>query len=427
KAKEKKAKADKLRAKKEKERKKKEIERKMKIARAKEKFDKRQAREARKKPKPPKQGDVSCWRRLFVANQWAKLQASRHTSTAFTILTTLFIFYLIGWWSKDVYSSQIIRIFYICLCISIISLIQWVFRAAILTRIVPLATHSFPSLLSTCNCSLLVLCDGCAGYYIHGACVHSSADVSLEKLHRHLRLEEERAFVGRGLVVGSEEQVYRLFATSAFKRAFTSLMMSSNMERTQINTNRMIGIGGGGRAAMGKAIRSDARGSGASGAAGGVGTASDTELYHHSMFEKELKRVFSGADSSISTGNEGIRRKRSDRLPFKAEDLGVAVISARTCIQNVFDWPLDANALSSHVLCPEKGVNFENAFLCGIEWNLITMTAMLMCAFDKMCNNNILLAAFLTFVLVEIIGVFRVLFAQSTIGKTTLIGKEFIM
>lgn len=96
---------------------------------------------------------------------------------------------------------------------------QWGFRTFFYERIVEDKLGNFVDLCSVTNTSVFIMSNYSYGYYIHGRSVHGEADVGLRELVLQLEKEKDSLVGSRGLISGSEDQVFTIYVPSSLTLA----------------------------------------------------------------------------------------------------------------------------------------------------------------------------------------------------------------
>jgi meckelin len=192
-------------------------------------------------PQPIAQGPpvpVSCWRTLFITNEWAELQTMRQTSTVLTLFLTGFL--LDGYHWDNLATSQpdmldlrsveeggstidpMLHFFVSTLLIMLIWVVQWLFAKMFYQRFVSNPVENFLDLLMLVGSASIVFVvvraaaqvqppaqanhsgfilkdDGYTGWYLHGKAVVEHMDTDMRQLAANLKKEERQQTAPRGL------------------------------------------------------------------------------------------------------------------------------------------------------------------------------------------------------------------------------------
>ncbi|CAD7702542.1 unnamed protein product [Ostreobium quekettii] len=191
---------------------------------------------------------VSCWRMLFVANEWNELQAVRKTSPAFTMLCmVLFLEGLhLSWaarmdpnehnldWNPYSQDSSLLRVGTDAGLFIFIAAVQLLYVGAFAQRFLLHPLAQFVDLLFLANISCIILDDKLAGYYLHGRNQSQFSDTSIVELNNALLQEEEGLVANRGLAAGNstlgdpevkENQTFQVYLTRAQRERYEGIML----------------------------------------------------------------------------------------------------------------------------------------------------------------------------------------------------------
>lgn len=150
----------------------------------------------------PNAFDVSCWRKLFICNEWNESQIERNINLPITLFFLLL--FLRGFSFEyfatsqplsndlsmtsaplsDIYRFTIAIFFYI-----IITFAQWLFRFLIYDRFFHNKAADMIDLFGLANISAFILDSQYHGYYIHGKTIHSYADTNLQNINQYIENE----------------------------------------------------------------------------------------------------------------------------------------------------------------------------------------------------------------------------------------------
>jgi meckelin len=175
------------------------------------------------------------WRTVFVANEWAELQGIRSTSVPAQLLSVLFLLYVAG--ADNLASGApastpidaapdhyLLRFATVAILYLGVGLVQWMVSAAVLKRFVEDKLSQFVDLCSVSNISVLALRETLAGLYIHGRSVHGTAEVDMWLMRDHFRREETNMTSQRGLLPGSEVQVFEVHIPRTLRQSYDDVL-----------------------------------------------------------------------------------------------------------------------------------------------------------------------------------------------------------
>jgi meckelin len=179
---------------------------------------------------------VSIWRTLFMANEWNELQTIRLIHFEFTLMFLIALLRGAGWEyvatpqpnQKDLTVAEthdILRFWISATLWMSIALGQVIYFRLIVHRFFDDPAGTYVDLLSLSNLSLIVLDQRYHGYYLHGRSVHCNADTSMGELIKQLQSEQDGRVSKRGMLANSDEQVFEVFVTKAFRQKFDQIRM----------------------------------------------------------------------------------------------------------------------------------------------------------------------------------------------------------
>lgn len=152
-------------------------------------------------------------------------------------------------WPDDSYKPPSSALFRYALISAIYvgaGVLQWLFNSFYYERVVDDALGMFTDLCSVGNVSVIILTQRLFGYYIHGRSAHGYADTSLRELIAQLRKEQLGLVGHRGLVPGSDQQVFTITLPvtlrKALDRAYSEVTLHSagaNVENGVDGTNAL--------------------------------------------------------------------------------------------------------------------------------------------------------------------------------------------
>lgn len=177
---------------------------------------------------------ISAWRRINVANEWGKILTVRSSNVLFTVIVCVFV---LNGFDVELLSTPIpttdlistgeshfiLRFGMDTILWVLLMVFQYVFFHFIYWRFYGNPFFNFLDLCSTSNISVFITTSQSHGYYLHGRCVHSHADVDMKKLSQGLADESEGLVGLRGLMGDHTEQVFECFFASEFSRQYTAM------------------------------------------------------------------------------------------------------------------------------------------------------------------------------------------------------------
>jgi meckelin len=174
---------------------------------------------------------ASCWRTLFVANEWNELQTFRRVNTTIQLIFSLILIKVVDLEAlsrRDLNNilnqdpneyqapfSNILRIAVIMSVYTGLGALQWVFYTFFYERCIEDKLGQFVDFCSVSNISMFIMTHTQYGYYIHGRSPSGVADASMHEMTRALIDEQEDRTGRRGLEPGSDRQT---FAISVFSK-----------------------------------------------------------------------------------------------------------------------------------------------------------------------------------------------------------------
>jgi len=180
---------------------------------------------------------VSCWRTLFITNEWAELQTVRGVNVELTLLGLVFL--LRGCDLDNLATSNpdiedlrgpedggssidpVLHFFIGSFFIILLSGAQIAFNTVFYYRFVrPHPLDVFSTLLDTANLSAVILSDVHCGYYVGGVgAPHSHMDTDMYQLRKNLEKEGQGLRAPRGLAA-KQGVSYIMFVTPEIRRTY---------------------------------------------------------------------------------------------------------------------------------------------------------------------------------------------------------------
>lgn len=107
-----------------------------------------------------------------------------------------------------------------------LALVQYLFYILFYQRFVEDRLLNFVDLCSVSNISVLVLTDELYGYYIHGLSPHGTTDVNMRDMLMNLERESQQMSGTRGLEAGTDQQMFIVKLSPAFRAQYNILLQS---------------------------------------------------------------------------------------------------------------------------------------------------------------------------------------------------------
>ncbi len=186
------------------------------------------------------QNKVSCWRTLFVANEWNELQTFRQTNTTIQLISALFLLKVVDLEAlsrrdfsnslnqdDNEYQAQFSGILRIAVVSSVyigLGALQWFFYNFIYVRCFEDKIGEFTDFCSVSNISMFIMTHTQFGYYIHGRSPHGNADTNLQGMTRALVHEQDDMTAKRGLEPNSNNQTFSISVFSKLTVQYGKVM-----------------------------------------------------------------------------------------------------------------------------------------------------------------------------------------------------------
>jgi len=182
-------------------------------------------------------GVISCWRKLFVANEWNELSIHRDITPSLTLflllcLMTGFEFEYLALEQPVAAASAVhgqvtpISMVYKFVISSFfvlaISAAEYVYFFFVRDRFC--CSDPFIDLIdlaSLGNISVFVLDRKYHGFYVHGKTVHQHSDTSLEEINKNIEDERRRLCKARGLL--PEQEIFEIFVSHRFRQQYDEI------------------------------------------------------------------------------------------------------------------------------------------------------------------------------------------------------------
>ncbi|CEF59406.1 Meckelin [Strongyloides ratti] len=333
---------------------------------------------------------VGIWRTYFVANEWNELQNYRKIHIGIHLFSIIIIFEVLNLKSFTVaepgfnfynelfkvnYYSSFFRFGVLSVIYFGMLLIQWIIRIFILEPIID-PFHSFIDLCSIANISVLSLTHSLHGYYIHGQSPHGYADTNMQEINKFLQLEKNNQCGFRGLENGSDLQTYIITMPKIFREKFLKIqgiLRQSNEIQMKTRNSKTI--------TENVEFRSKVY--------------DELNMFLRNIIEHDDEEC----DYDITTM----------KVMEDITDMEFADITNRGIFYK-----------------DTSEVAFTQSFIYGNEWIMCTFEFCLFQCID-IIFNNVLIAAFLTYIISQIIKKTASIFFTSHLIKSSLIDHRFLI
>ena len=356
---------------------------------------------------------VSVWRKIFVANEWVKLQHLRSISVELNLIGLLFLLQGLGLersatlvpsgpGSAGVPPHTLLRFALASSLLLALSLAQFAFRYVIWERFVKDRIWQFVDLLAVTNVSCLLLEERHFGFYLHGRSVHDHADADMLQLNANLKREEEGLEMLRGFRQESTVQTFEVYLSpkvrQAYDRAFAGLAESTY---TTGRDGRRRGPPSGGAGASANPRRRGFR------AAPEEGVARHRELNRFLM-------AFLGTPTSASSDSGGL-------------DGGRPEVRKKTYWENLLGMPPEMGyAPDRSVFLEDSAGRFKRLLLAGREYDMVLLSVLTYALID-MATTNTYIAIFTTYAMDVAVRTVRAEIATRNIAAKTLLDDRFLL
>ncbi|CAM9776046.1 unnamed protein product, partial [Ectocarpus fasciculatus] len=188
------------------------------------------------KKKGGRDGGVSVWRTILVANEWNELAAMRRTDIRFTLFWVTF--FLLGLDLEYSATQQpdlddksegnlniVLRFANTTWWLFFFTVLQWLWKFLIYERFISEPPEQvFVDMCTLAKVSLLLLDEPYHGYYLHCRSPHQFADGTMEELVEMLHKEEEGMTTDRSMEGAPEDvQCFEMFLTTEWRMRFNQL------------------------------------------------------------------------------------------------------------------------------------------------------------------------------------------------------------
>ncbi|CAF0714891.1 unnamed protein product [Brachionus calyciflorus] len=181
------------------------------------------------------QNKISCWRTLFVANEWNELQTFRKINTTIHLILVLFLLKVINLEAytrqecqpdrnditSDTPYSFILRLGISFLVFTGVEFFQLFVYTVMYSRCIEDKIGQFVDFCSISNISMLIMTHTQYGYYIHGRSPHGQSDTSMYQMTQSLIREEIDMSAKRGLESNSNHQTFSIKVPNKFIKEYS--------------------------------------------------------------------------------------------------------------------------------------------------------------------------------------------------------------
>mmetsp|Transcript_30753 Transcript_30753/g.82367 ORF Transcript_30753/g.82367 Transcript_30753/m.82367 type:complete len:735 (-) Transcript_30753:197-2401(-) len=351
--------------------------------------------------------DVSVWRTIMIANEWAEMQSQRHTDIDFTLMFVLLFlvgldYLYLSTPQPDVVdlspgpTNAVLRFFVIAMWYFTVVVIQMVYRK-FTYHFMDDPLDMFVDLCQLANISVFVLDGPIHGFYLHGRSVHPHADVNMHQLLANHKAETEGNLPFRGLTEQGDERLrgntdlyFEMYLTESVRTGF-----DEKFPRDVIGVNaRPVGRGPplvGGRDAPNNA------------AASAADSALDVRAKAYNAVNEYLQKEV--IEPIQARGDTDIR------LP--------------SWYHRLFGVPPPLVGQST-VFLRDNQQRFSHVLFYGIELELVILDLLMLAAWD-LASGDAFVAALITYIISHGLCVLRERMGKENIARKTLIDPRFLI
>jgi len=186
------------------------------------------------------QGKVSCWRSLFVANEWNEIQTFRKIKPVVQLVALLFFLKVVNLEElttadcnvklvrdTNLYKAPYSGLLRVGMASSIyiaLAFVQYIIYNFIYIRCVRDVLGQFIDFCSVANISMFVMTHAQYGFYIHGRSPHGNADTGMQQMAQALLKEENDLSSKRGLEEGSDHQTFSISISGRLSKQYSKVM-----------------------------------------------------------------------------------------------------------------------------------------------------------------------------------------------------------
>ncbi len=345
--------------------------------------------------------NVSMWRSIIVANEWAEIQSERHTDIDFTLMFVLLFLAGVNYLylatpqpnAVDLSAGPTnagLRFFVIAMWYATVIAIQMGYK--LLTyHFLDDPLDTFVDMCQLANVSVFILDGPIHGYYLHGRSVHPNADVNMRTMLANHKAESDGNLPFRGLtqlgdvvLKGASDLVFEMYLTEAIRTEYDDLF-NVMMKQGESNSVRRGGDNRGGLLATAAASDLDA----------------SARAYHDI--------------------NEYLQRSVIE--PIQAR--GAAEISVPTWKQRLFGSP-PARVGQDALLLRDNRRLFARVIFYGIELDLAILDLLHLSAWD-LASGNIFVGALITYIVAHGLKEVRKYCGKLNISHKTLIDSRLLI
>ena len=183
---------------------------------------------------------VSCWRTLFVCNEWNELQTFRKINPTVQLMGVLLFLKVVNLEAlttsdcntsitrdPNMYQAPYSGILRVGMAASMylgVGLLQYIFYVFLYIRCIEDKLNQFVDFCSVANISMFIMTHTQFGYYIHGRSPHGNVDISMQKMSEALLKEKEDKTAKRGLEEGSDHQTFSISISEKLSRQYARVM-----------------------------------------------------------------------------------------------------------------------------------------------------------------------------------------------------------
>jgi meckelin len=340
--------------------------------------------------------DVSMWRSIMIANEWAEIQSERHTDIDFTLMFVLLFlagldYLYLSTPQPDVVdlsagpTNAALRFFVIAMWYATVMAIQMGYKL-VTYHFLDDPLDTFVDLCQLANVSVFILDGPIHGYYLHGHSVHPQADVNMRTMLTNHKAESDGNLPFRGLthkgeqeLQGASDLVFEMYLTKEIRDEYDDLF-----------------------AQMAPALGAAGRPSGTAAAAAAESSLDASAKAYHAINEHLQHSVI---EPIQARGEADIRRPTWTHRLLGAPPLQVG---------------------SSPILLRDNQRTFASVLFFGIEGDLAMLDLLHLAAWD-LASGNIFVGALVTYVVAHGLKEIRDYFGKANISAKTLIDSRFLI
>jgi meckelin len=183
---------------------------------------------------------VSCWRTLFVANEWNEIQTFRKINPTVQLIFVLLFLKVVNLEAlttsdcntkvtKDIndYQAPYSGILRVAMAASMylgVGLAQYLIYIFLYIRCIDDRIGEFIDFCSVSNISMFIMTHTQFGYYIHGRSPLGNADTSMQQMTQALLREQSDITAKRGLEQGSNQQNFSIFVSNKLSKQYAKVL-----------------------------------------------------------------------------------------------------------------------------------------------------------------------------------------------------------